>query len=144
MGATGAVRRLFLDSSVLLYAFGGASPQRDACLKVLDAASQRQAQLHLSVEAGQEFLLHRLRRDSRPAALAAFDTLTELVDWHPFDLGVLLRARRLIDTTQVRGRDAIHAATALRAGFDAIVTTDRDFEGIPGLRRIDPSALDPT
>ena len=136
------MRQLFLDSSVLLYAVGGASPQREACVAVIEAAQQGRAQLHLSVEAGQEFLFHRLRRDSRPAALAAFDTLSEFVDWHPFDVEVLLLARRLIEITAVRGRDAIHAATALRAGFDAIMTTDPDFEGIPDLRRLDPAELD--
>ena len=57
-------------------------------------------------------------------------------------MDVLLRARRLIDATQVRGRDAIHAATALGAGFDTIVTTDRDFGSIPGLRRLDPAELE--
>ena len=40
--------------------------------------------------------------------------------------------------SHVRGRDAVHAATALDAGFDTIVSTDRDFDGIPGLTQRDP------
>ena len=61
-----------------------------------------------------------------------------MVVLHRFDEGVLQTAISLVATSTVRGRDAVHAATAIRAGFDAIVTTDSDFDGIPGLRRIDP------
>lgn len=31
-----------------------------------------------------------------------------------------------------RGHDAVHAATAIVAGFDQIVSVDRDFDGMPG------------
>ncbi|GAB96796.1 hypothetical protein KILIM_049_00140 [Kineosphaera limosa NBRC 100340] len=37
-----------------------------------------------------------------------------------------------------RGRDAVHAATALAADFSAIVSCDADFDDIPGLRRLEP------
>lgn len=33
-----------------------------------------------------------------------------------------------------------HAATALEHGFTEIVTTDRDFDAVPGLARLDPEA----
>lgn len=35
--------------------------------------------------------------------------------------------------------DAASAATALNRGIDKILSADRDFDGIPGLERIDPS-----
>lgn len=36
-------------------------------------------------------------------------------------------------------RDAIFAAQALNRDIDAILSPDRDFDGIPGLERIDPA-----
>ncbi len=36
-------------------------------------------------------------------------------------------------------RDAVFAALAINRGIDAILTTDRAFEGISGLERIDPA-----
>lgn len=39
---------------------------------------------------------------------------------------------------QLGARDAMFAAIALNRGLDAIVTADRGFDGIAGLRRIDP------
>ena len=34
--------------------------------------------------------------------------------------------------------DAIHAATALRHGIGLVVSADSDFDGIPGIERVDP------
>jgi predicted nucleic acid-binding protein len=39
-------------------------------------------------------------------------------------------------------RDAIFAAQALNRGIDAILSTDKDFDGVPGLQRIDPADTD--
>jgi len=41
----------------------------------------------------------------------------------------------------IRGRDAVHAATALVYGIETIVTPDTAFDGIPELTRIDPMEL---
>ncbi len=38
-----------------------------------------------------------------------------------------------------RARDAVFAALALNRGIDAILATDRAFDGIEGLERIDPA-----
>jgi predicted nucleic acid-binding protein len=38
-------------------------------------------------------------------------------------------------------RDALHAATALRAGCDAIVSYDLDFDRIDSVRRLTPEAV---
>lgn len=43
------------------------------------------------------------------------------------------------DHRELHMRDAIHAATALNQGIDAIVSPDRAFDAIAGLDRIDPT-----
>ncbi|TWD16844.1 type II toxin-antitoxin system VapC family toxin [Marihabitans asiaticum] len=93
----------------------------------------------MSVEGGQEFHFHRLRRTDPETAVRQFDLVDDLVTWHPFDVEVLHLARDLAAQNGVRGRDAVHAATALRAGFADIVSRDPDFDGIPGLTRLDPT-----
>ncbi|MGL5816074.1 MAG: type II toxin-antitoxin system VapC family toxin [Phycicoccus sp.] len=131
----------FVDPSTLLYALGDSHPQRTACRSLLDGAASGSVLLHLSVEGGQEFLFHRLRRIGPQGAVADFDDVDEFTVWHPFDVGVLRDSRTLVASGHVRGRDAVHAATAIRAGFVSIVSPDRDFDGIPGLRRLDPHEL---
>jgi len=113
---------------------------RPACRGVLADAASGGSQLHLSVEGGQEFLFHRLRMVGRDQAIREFDQVERLVVWHPFDLDILRAARDLVSRGHARGRDAVHAATALSAGFTAIVSPDRDFDRIPGLARLDPGS----
>lgn len=133
------MRSVFLDPSVLLLAVGAQHPLREPCRSVVEAAARGDLRLHLSVEGGQEFLFHRLRRGSLEDALRLFDLVDDLVVWHAFDTEVLHRARALVATGAVRGRDAIHAATALLAGFDSLISCDADFDRVAGLRRVDPA-----
>lgn len=133
------MRSVFLDPSVLLLAVGSEHPLREPCRRVLEAAANGLVRLHLSVEGGQEFLFHRLRRGDLENALRLFDLVDDLVVWHAFDAEVLHRARALVATGTVRGRDAVHAATALLAGFEAIISCDGDFDRVAGLRRVDPA-----
>ena len=55
-----------------------------------------------------------------------------------FDHEVLETALELIDRTNVRGRDAVHAATALAYGIETVASSDPAFDGIPGIHRLDP------
>lgn len=131
---------LFLDPSVPLLAVGGDHPWRGPCRTVLAAAAAGRLRIHLSVEGGQEFLFHRLRRVGRDRGVAEFDQVDRLVVWHDFDAEILRSASGLVSRGHARGRDAVHAATALAAGFTQIVSCDADFDGIPSLERLDPVA----
>ena len=128
----------FLDATIILLAAGEPSTAQHACRSFLEAQAAPGSTLHMSVEGVQEVLFHRMRMVDRGTAVAEARDVQEMVVLHRFDEGVLQTAISLVATSTVRGRDAVHAATAIRAGFDAIVTTDSDFDGIPGLRRIDP------
>ncbi len=67
-------------------------------------------------------------------------TVTSAVVLHDFDDGVLRDALGLVEHHGLPGRDALHAATALRNGFTEIVTSDTDFNHCPGLTRLDPTS----
>ena len=54
---------------------------------------------------------------------------------------VLYSALELVVMFPIRGRDAVHVATALAIGLPAVVTSDQVFDQIPGLRRLDPTEL---
>ncbi len=128
----------FVDTSVLLVAAGGDSPDRAACQAFLQRAREQGRELHASVEAVQEFVHHRMRREGRAPALAKARALADACVLHTFDDEVLRAALRLIEGSDLRGRDAVHAATALRAGFAEIVSLDPDFDRAPGLVRVQP------
>lgn len=134
------MRRLLFDTNVFVYAMGRPHALRDPCLALLEALVR--GELHGEVSAGllQEFC-HQRHRQTRDRARAAADArdLAEIVTVHdvtPADahMGLhLYAAGASLDPI-----DALFAATALRRGIDTIVTADRAFEDIPGLRRVDP------
>lgn len=135
------MRRRFLDTTVLAYAFGGSHTLREACQQILADRASGDVELHVSTEAVQEFLHHRLRRADRAPALRQAREISAFCVVHPFDAVVLNRSLALIATTPIRGRDAVHAATALEHDFTEIVSADPDFDDVPGLRRVDPADL---
>jgi len=131
--------RRFVDTSVFADVFGEPQPNKQACLALIAAAQCGDVELHASVEMIQELVFHRMRRVDRITAIAQAHDAQELCVLHPFGLDVLNQALKLTATTRTGGRDAVHAATALLAGFDAIVSPERDFGDIPGPRRLDPA-----
>lgn len=129
---------LFIDTAPLLYAVGDVHPMRAPCRALLAAAAEGRVELHASVEVVQEFLFHRMRRDERQKAVDAARMVRDLVLLHPFDAGVISEMLEIVSSSSLGGRGAVHAATARRAGFDHIVTTDGDFDRVPGLARSSP------
>jgi predicted nucleic acid-binding protein len=129
---------IFVDTPVLLYAVGGESPWREACRALLGRVERGTLTLHMSIEAIQEAVFHRMRMADRAAAVTVARHFMALGTCHDVSTRVMDKALELISTTQLRGRDALHAATALSSGFSTLVTTDADFQGIPGLDAISP------
>lgn len=132
---------LFIDTTVLAYAIGGPHEHREPCRRLIEHAATGEVQLHASVEALAELTFHQLRRGPRADALRAARIAQTMLELHPFDENVLTEALRLMDRSALRSRDAVHAATALGAGFSAIVTTDKSFARLPGLRADDPRTV---
>lgn len=132
---------LFLDASIPLFSLGGDSPQREDCRRLIRESIQRGERLHTDANVLQEVLFHRMRRTSRSQALAESRQLADHLVVHDITVDVWRHATLLIEGGRIRGRDALHAAAALRAGFTSIVTTDPDFDGAPGLTRLDPHSL---
>ncbi|MEX2196901.1 MAG: type II toxin-antitoxin system VapC family toxin [Thermoleophilaceae bacterium] len=135
------MRRVFVDTNVFLYALGAEHRYRDPCRAIVEAIAARRVAAETSVEVVQEFLHVRGRRGRDPAeALARAE---EIVSWcapvHAFEPGDLTRAFELLRRfSTLRPRDAVHAATALNRGIEAILTADRDLGSVPALERVDP------
>lgn len=138
---TRAAREMFIDTTVLAYAVGGPHAHKAACVNLVQRAADGEVVLHASTEALAELVFHRMRRGDRAAAVETAHLARKMLVVHPFDDDVLERALDLIADTALRSRDAVHAATARVAGFDAIVTTDGDFTAVSGLRVLHPAAV---
>ncbi|MBX3194230.1 MAG: type II toxin-antitoxin system VapC family toxin [Microbacteriaceae bacterium] len=131
---------VLLDTSIGVYAIGDDDPRREPSRRLLTRAASGEFRAYASVEMIQELVHHRLRKTGdRQIAGAAGRHLSATCTLLPFDREVLDLSLELIERLPtIRGRDAVHAATALAYGIERIASTDRAFDEVPGLTRVDP------
>jgi uncharacterized protein len=135
------VRRFLYDTAIFSYALGGEHAYKEPCRQVVREATAGRLRGEASADLIQELAHQRLRRtgDRRGAAEAARN-VAKLVRLHPLEPDDALRGTELLETyPSLDSRDAVFAAVALNRGIDAILATDRAFEEVRGLERIDPA-----
>ncbi len=131
---------ILLDSTIAAFALGAADPRREACRSLLQKAAAGEFRAYASVEMIQEVVHHRLRVSGNRAHASADgrDVMSSCTVLN-FDREILELSLDLIERVPtVRGRDAVHAATAIAYGIERIASTDRAFDDIPGITRVDP------
>jgi predicted nucleic acid-binding protein len=130
---------IVLDTTVLVSAVGDDHALRDPARALLAAAADGSLRATTTPEAIQEFAHVRARRrDRRDAAALAgsyADLLSPLLEVGEADLREGLRL--LERSADLGAFDAVLAAVALRAGATALVSADRAFEAVHGLRFVD-------
>lgn len=132
---------IVLDTTVLVYAVGDQHPQRDACREILRAQARGTIDAVTTIEVIQEFTHVRARRRGRTDAVVlardyavALRLLTPAAD--DLELGLsLYEAHHALGAF-----DSVLAATALNHDARALISADRGFGAIPGLRWIDPTS----
>lgn len=131
----------FLDTNILMYATGARHPLRDVCRGVLERAVNRGATLVTDSEVLQE-ILYRCFSTRKPDIAqavysAAVDLCAEIFPVRESDTARALRL--LLKRPNLSTRDAIHIATMEAGGIRRILSTDRDFDGLEEIERIDPA-----
>lgn len=135
------MRRFLYDTSVFVYALGAEHPYREPCRDIVHRAAIGELQGEASADLLQEFAHQRERRtgDRATAAKMARD-IAKLAWWHPLEPDDVQRGIDLFERhAQLDARDAVFAALAINRGIDAILSTDRAFDEVDSLERIDPA-----
>jgi predicted nucleic acid-binding protein len=135
------VRRFLYDTAIFSYALGGEHAYREPCRQVVREATADRLRGEASADLIQELMHQRARRTGdRRGAVEIAKGVAKLVRLHPLEPDDALRGTELFETYPgLDARDAIFAAVALNRGIDAILATDRAFEEVAGLERIDPA-----
>lgn len=131
---------LLVDANILMYAAGAAHPNKQPSVRLLERIASGDVDAIIDAEILQE-ILHRYRAIKRWAdGRTVYDLTRQLFpDVIPVTARVLDRARALLDgSSGLVARDALHAAIVLDEGLDGIISFDRDFDRIPGIRRVQP------
>lgn len=136
---------IFVDANIAIYAAGRAHALKGPCAQVMVVVAAKAGSFFTDAEVFQE-LLHRY------VALGRWSEGKEIFR----EFGRLMQGRvePIVweDTRQAAAfadqypgasaRDLLHRAVMARVGCDRAVSTDRDFDGFPGVERLDPLDLE--
>jgi hypothetical protein len=127
---------IFIDSNVPMYLVGAAHPNKDASRTLLERALIDGELLVTDAEVLQEILHRYVAIDRREAIGPATDVLLDVVDRvFPVEREDVERARRLVMSTPLSARDAVHVAIMQRHAVRTIMSFDRGFDAVPGIER---------
>jgi predicted nucleic acid-binding protein len=132
---------IVLDTTVLVYAVGGDHPLAGPCRRLVEAAGEGRLTATTTAEAIQEFVHVRARRRTRRDAAELGRSYAELLSpLLAVSADALAHGLRLFERHPALGAfDAVLAAVALDAGAEALVSADRAFGSVRGLRWVDPA-----
>ena len=129
---------ILVDSNIPMYLVGADHPNKELGRRLLERAVRTQAGLVTDAEVLQEILHRYVAIERREAIQPAFDVLLGVVrEVLPVELADVQRARRLIGGLgALSARDALHVAIMQRHDIGEIMSFDRAFDAVPGIRRI--------
>jgi predicted nucleic acid-binding protein len=135
---------IVLDTTVLVYAVGTEHQLREPCRRIVSAITDGRVAATTSVEVVQEFAHVVARRTDRRQVVTAARRyaalLAPLLSSTPDDLE---QALTLYERHSALGAfDALLAATAIRSEAAALVSADRSFGVVRGLRWVHPAGSD--
>ncbi len=135
------MRRVLLDSNVFLHALGNDEVLRPSCAEVTDrlAAGAFVGEASSLLISEVVHVRHRRTGDRRHAVLAGRAAAELLLVRSVDDIDVSSALEIFLAHDGLQINDAVHVAVARRHGLTTILSTDRGFDGIPGLRRVDPA-----
>ena len=127
---------IFVDSNIPMYLVGADDQHKSEARGLLERAIADGETLVTDAEVLQEILHRYSAIDRRDAIGPAFDALLGVVDEvFPVERDDVDRARRLLGSTALSARDAVHVAIMRRRGISRILTFDRGFDAIAGIQR---------
>ncbi len=133
---------IVLDTTVLVYAVGDDHALREPARAIVEAVEDGSIQATTTVEAIQELVHVRARRRGRADAAAvgrAYATLLSPL-LQPSEES-LVAGLRLFEREEALGAfDAVLAAAAIAQKAEALVSADRAFADVRGLRWVDLAA----
>ena len=129
----------FVDANVPMYLVGDPHPNQARALAALLRLTRDGEQFVTDVEVYQE-ILHRYTSTRRlyiiDAAIQCLDVIVSGV--LPYGMEEIRVARAFIDSVQgISARDALHLAVMHQAGISRILSYDTNFDGIPGIERLE-------
>ena len=129
---------ILVDTNIPMYLIGSDERHKARTERLLDRAVANRERLVTDAEVFQEILHRYTAIDRREAIQPAFDLLHAIVDEiFPINMAVVEGAKTLIlGYRNLSARDALHVAVMQERGVDRIMSFDRGFDTVAGLKRL--------
>ena len=134
---------MLLDANIAIYSEEQGHIYRDPCRIVMDQVRIKPERYAIDAETLQEILYFYSRQGELDKGVRIADELLARIPYIiPITTAEIREAMRLMHGTPgLPSRDAIHAGVVVVHGLAGIVSADRGFDRIPGIRRYDPAEL---
>jgi predicted nucleic acid-binding protein len=131
--------KVFIDSNVPMYVAGERHPHREPARRFLAQVRRGEVRACTSTEVLQEILYRYSALRRLELGVEVYEAFVQLCpEVLPVALADTDRARDLlVEVEGISARDAVHAAVMLNHGVARIATFDHDFDGIPGVERLE-------
>ncbi|MCZ7577996.1 MAG: type II toxin-antitoxin system VapC family toxin [Dehalococcoidia bacterium] len=130
---------VFIDANVVIHATGTDAALRSICAEICRHSVRASARPVTSAEVLQEILWVRQRTRGLESARLALELATQAFDVTPLFPEDILVAASYPELPGLQARDRIHFAVMERLGISRIVSTDRAFDSLRGITRLDPA-----
>ena len=129
---------ILIDSNVPMYLVGADHPHKTDAQRLLERLTMDNRRLVSDAEVLQEILHRYVAIGRRDAIQPAFDALLGTVDEvFPVTVENVTGARDiLLGSRGLSARDAIHVAVMRQRGVEEILSFDRAFDDVSGIRRL--------
>lgn len=129
---------IFVDSNVPMYLIGAPHANKGEARRLLEECIHREERLVTDAEVLQEILHRYVAIRRRDAIQPAFDALLGVVDEvFPIEQADAERAKAvLLGNDCLSARHALHVAVMERNGVRRVLSFDRAFDEVPGVRRL--------
>ena len=129
---------ILIDSNVPMYLVGVDHPHKTDAQRRLERLAMDNRRMVTDAEVLQEILHRYVAIGRRDAIQPAFDALLGTVDdVFPVTADNVNSARDILfGAPALSARDAIHVAVMRQHGVEEILSFDRGFDDIPGIRRL--------
>lgn len=136
---------IFIDANTPMYSAGSSHPLKAPSIVVLRLVQDSPGAFVTSAEVLQEIVHRYLAIRAWPLGRGVFDRIVRIMRGRiePIYERDVREAANLADEhSDLSARDLLHAAVMYRLGVHRIVSTDTDFDSLPGIDRLDPTTVD--
>lgn len=132
--------KYFLDTSVFIYAAGKLHQYKDACLFIEELIAKDQIAAVIDTETIQEILYHykvvKVLDKGIKVARYVQKLVAEILSVTAVDISAMIKLMEKYP--RLDPRDALHGAVMLNNEISKIISTDKAFDIVDGIERVDP------